>query len=344
MKTLRTTRLVHALSLTVTAWLLVPFLGTTADAQPRSNERGSVLVFPLYDARDHASTVITVSNTGTSTTVCPNGVAEGDVALHYQYFDETFLEFDRFELLTPGDQLSVLVDDHGVGELRRGWLVVTALDAPPSANQYSAIDYDFLVGSALVVEADRDTAWAYRPHAFAAVGDPADACQRPLTDADVDGAVDFDGIEYEMFPAEIVVDSFFEEGRFRNSIALMSTTPFGTTIEVEARVRNNQGLETVSTAIVTGGFQVSALSDLAPAAGNLQGDSAELGAPGFELGWARLRGLRTFGPGGQPIEGAVPPILAVFRESLGMRAVTSTRTLTPVGTLDGLEVGVGNGL
>ena len=182
---------------------------TTAQAQPRHLQPGSLLIYPFYDSSPGAGTIISVTNTNSDRTFCPNeDFRAGDVVLHYVYIDgATWREFDRFEPLTPGDTLSVLADSHNP-EMDRGFLTVKALD-PVTLD---AIDFDYLIGDAIVVQSDFNFLWGYTPYSFRGLADDntQQDCNRITTDDDQDGKADFDGTEYDMFPSELFVDSFLD--------------------------------------------------------------------------------------------------------------------------------------
>ena len=166
-----------------------------ASAQAAHARPGSALVFPVYDSRPHAGTVITVTNTNSSRLSCPNQFRKGDVCVHYTYFDsDDCLELDKTVCLTPGDTITLLADAHNP-EGTVGWLWVEAQDP----ETFEAITYNYLVGSAILVWADqsggqdRDFLWSYTPYSFRAlvtdcstepVDDEASRCGFCFTDVD----------------------------------------------------------------------------------------------------------------------------------------------------------------
>lgn len=316
-----------------------------AAAQPQNQEPASCLLFPLFDSRDGATTVITVTNTNTSREDCGDGREAGDVLLHYQYIDSiAYVEFDRFEIMSPGDTLSVLSDFHNP-EGGSGHLFVTAEFLVEGGSTY-ATSFDAIVGSAVVVDATRDSVYRYTPYAFQAIPVPEDPCGRPQTDADLDGAIDFDGIEYTRFPRELILDSFFEErGRFENELVIVTTVPAHYTAEVDFSILNNDG--DLSTGVVS---IISAwrgrLSDLSPAVGDLRGTPLP-DLPSVETGWLSLSGRRFLDLSGRPVLDAnggiaIPPIVALYAERISGTDLSSGRILAQRGNLDGLELQPGN--
>jgi len=215
-------------------------------AQPAHARPGSALMFPVYDSRPSAGTLITVTNTNSSRVSCGNQYTKGDVCVHYVYFDsEQCLEFDKTECLTPGDTLTLLADKHNP-EGTIGWLWVEARD--PETGE--AIDYDYLTGSAILVYADgddQDFLWSYVPYTFRAQRPdcgPQSDCGYCYTDvAPANGSADFNGAEYDKFPDTLYLDNFFaEEGTpdVSNGLYLMIPDGIGgQTFKLDIRTWDN---------------------------------------------------------------------------------------------------------
>jgi hypothetical protein len=231
------------------AALTVAALATPALAQsdgPRHLVPGSVMIFPVFDARDGFDTVITVTNTNTDRRVADNRFRYGDVSVHFVYVDgETWLEFDVDEPLTPGDTFSTLASAHAIDNMQ-GWLWVEARD--PERPE-CPIDFDFLIGSAILTSLDFNLEWEYAPYTFRGLPDErAEAGQFGYSgngwafiedcdeDPDTDVTLDFDGIEYDYFPRYIYIDQYFGEGTapelpsatFANAAYILSTEMEGT--------------------------------------------------------------------------------------------------------------------
>jgi len=323
--------------------LLAIVLAPVASAQPVHLQPGSVLVYPLFDSSPGAGTVVCVTNTNDDNTFCPDqDFRGGDVLVHYQYIDGIdWREFDRFELLTPGDTLCVIVDDHNP-EGNVGFLVVSATDPSDMSKK---IDFDMLIGSAIVVQSDLNFLWSYTPYSFlgGAVGGAPTPCARAATDADADLALDFDGIEYSLFPREIFVDSFFEEtGNFANALTLLTTTGPDFQAEVAFLFWNNIEQKFSRTFRFTC-WHTSPLSEISQIVTDLGGDDEETGRPDTETGWASIRGTRTLDLAGNPVPGQIPPVLGVFNQMVTSTDFSAGHALHYTGSLDGLEVLAGNG-
>ncbi len=243
-------RLRKGLALVFTAMLLVnmsavPTLADESDPTIHAVP-ASVMIYPLFDAQDDTATYISVTNTNSSRSSCNSPTLEGDVCLHYIYINKDPLdadddcdEFDRFECLTPGDTLTVDVSAHNP-ERQQGWLWVEARDP----QTFEPIDFDYLIGSAIIVEATTDFAWSYTPYAFKGKRetncDGQSICGYYFTDCDHEGDADFNGNEYEYFPNDILLDQFFAEGHrnINSQITLMSVKQNGDT-NVSAFIWNN---------------------------------------------------------------------------------------------------------
>ncbi len=322
---------------------------TTAQAQPKHLQPGSLLIFPYYNSAPGAGTVISVTNTNDDREYCPDeDFRAGDVVLHYVYINgDTWREFDRFEPLTPGDTLSVLADSHNP-EADKGFLTVKALD-PVTLD---AIDFDYLIGDAIVVQSEFNFLWGYTPYSFLAGDDveTQEGCSRLFTDIDLgddDGFADFDGLEYSQFPEKLFIDSFFEErGSFGNLLVLLSTAGQDYENEINFLIWNNRE-QKFSRNFKFVCWAERTLRQISQVAGRLNGDPDELGRPPVQTGWASITPFRVFDGAGNPVtdpEGAdpeapvVPPILGVFMQSITGSNFSVGHALHFTGAMDGLDL------
>ena len=325
--------------------LVAVFPAFGVGAPPSTFEPASVLIFPLYDAGPASQTAITVTNTCLSDDECPGdpGPLEGEVLAAFVYVDpERNVVFERPELLTPRDTLTVFASQHNP-EARRGYVLVIARNPSTFPDAGENVAFDWLVGSALVAQADRDAVWSYRACPFLAADGVDDLCDRRVTDLDGDGAPDFDGIEYVGFPREVIVPAFFEEsGPFENSLVLVSTLPSDRRPEIRYELRNNRGILWADDVVLDENWWLGSLAEIAPQATDVGGDVIELGRPPVVTGWLTLYGRRAFDPSGNPDENLVPPILGVFRERVRSRGFETGHALVGRGEMDGLEGPFGN--
>jgi len=331
------------------AALLAP--ASLASAQPLHLEPASVLVFPLFDSTPGSGTVICVTNTNDSRVYCPDSdFRAGDIVLHYVYVDgASCLEFDRYETLTPGDTFCILADLHNPEETA-GFLVVAAVD-PEDWERY--VDYDWLIGSALVVQSDLNFLWAYTPYAFEGMPDNpfmAAPCDRLSPDevGDDDGGLDFDGIEYSLFPSRLFLDAFFEEkSPFDNRLTLMATTGQDYIAEVTFLFWNNIEVKFSKTFKFTCWWE-GALGDISNVVKDLNGDETELGHGAVETGWAAIVPNRVLDLAGNPVlnnHGDVvrPPLLGTYAHFVTSSDFAAGHALHYQGSMDGLELLHGNG-
>jgi HYR domain-containing protein len=288
---------------TSTCSFRVTIVGSTASSLPTAvvGQPASALVFPLFDSRPGRGTVITVTNTNDSHIICGRSFfTQGDVRLVFTYFgfDESrqfCREFNTSHFLTPGDTLTVIADqDDPEGEI--GWLWVEARD--PETGE--AIEFDHLIGSAIVVDTgleflDQYLAYGFRSYASDLYG-TTDRCGRAFTDVDGDGQADFDGVEYDFWPQRLLLDQFFQEGDgtqgFANELTLAScdVDPFddhGTNVSIHPW---NNRERRFSVSLNFECFFHAPLSSISGVFGRLLGDLNELVKDGHHLqtGWVEF--------------------------------------------------------
>ncbi len=292
-----------ALAMSVSIGWMTP----EASAQPLHAEPGSVLIFPLFDSTAGNNTLLTVTNINEDERVCLpfNGFRKGDIQLHYVYFSDVWAQSDTDENLTPADTLTVLARGHNPNQ-ENGFLVVEARD--PETNFPSTFNY--LLGSAIVVNSEFDFQWSYTPYAFESLGRGGAPCQNILEqpgDPTFD-TLDFDGIEYSAFPSTLYLDHFFGEGEarpgvtFSNMLYLLSTDPGGplpeemTNVDVQGYNNNERGF---SRSFRFNCYTVTTLNDITNAASQAalatDGNPDELG--GISSGWLRMSTRNSTGHG-----------------------------------------------
>jgi len=299
-------QLIHRLSRALAAAaLLAP--AALADA-PRP---ASVLVYPAVSSKAGTFTMVAVTNTSlsTSTQALFRYVERvPDPSSPFKAHD--CVELYRSEHLTPADTVSVLTACHA-GLDREGYLLVSAKD--PNTGQNVA--HDRLVGSALIVTVGGGGAfsYSYTPAPFEAVGPEGSP-----TDADFDGRLDFDGVEYEMLPDYLHLDSFL--GNVNSRIAMLSLSgDRNATVSVQILAWNDDEFALSATLGFRCWFQVP-LTDVAVAfsnnflANNTPDDEAEVDLDcdnlnDLESGWARFDASFASGPFGSIPN---PPLLGVI--------------------------------
>jgi hypothetical protein len=206
--------------------------------------------------------------------------------------------FDRVEVLTPADTLTVLTECHnlGIGPRQQGYLVIVAEDPTQFARPWA---HDHLLGSALILGS---TGFAYMLEAlaFRSPAPPGSA-----TDVDGDQQLDFNGIEYDMLPDRLFVDSFLAPAE--SQLTLLSATGAPMDLHtVHFSVWNDYELPLSATLVFRCWFEAP-LSRISPLFGEaflvgLPNDPNELdtdcdGIDDIEAGWCVVQsgGVRTAG-------------------------------------------------
>jgi hypothetical protein len=277
-----------------------------------------VLVFPVHRSGSTFVTIVSVTNTCTLP-MTPVSFG-GATTVHYEYVNTVpnpmdpqiplnCIIFDRYEFLTPADTFSVLTSCHNaVGFAgQEGFLVVSAqnpalFDVP--------WDFDHLIGSELVVNASGGM--------YAVSALPFKALTQPFwpTDVNLNGALNFDGVEYEAIPDVLYIDNFIALAG--SQLALLSLTGGPMTTNVLYFDVWNDNEFPMSTTKVMGCWFDQPLVNVSPLfaesflKNNTPHDPNELdltcsGVGGIETGWARIESLGVFLSGGIQVspDGAV---------------------------------------
>jgi hypothetical protein len=193
-------------------------LSASASAGNGSPEPGSVLVFPLIEGGNGATTLVTVTNSNPDMTEVGN-LPAGTVDVHYVYINGDPLngifycgESNRARRLTPNDTLTVssALDNTSFA---RGWLYVFAKS--PTTGQ--AIAWNWLIGHATVITAVPES-YSYAPYVFRTGNRLA---QGMATDMDGDGQRDLNGSEYERVVDTLLVPQFFGETADRHAYLVL---------------------------------------------------------------------------------------------------------------------------
>jgi hypothetical protein len=247
----------------------------------------SLLIYPEFDNRDGIISILTVTNTG-----------DLDVDAHFVYRDEEDCqEFDRTEMLTGYDTLTLITNDHNPGQ-DRGYVYVYAL-CPASGE---AVAYNHLIGNLMVVDGLDAFSCSMNPWSVLGVGyAPDPECPSMwLTDADGDGRLDLDteAGEYENAPDEILIPRFFGQTPDRKSdlivIDLTGGPAFTTVLDFEIFNDNEEAFsaehsfncwDRISLSDLSGVFDQDFL------AGGTNHDPGEImGQNTTEAGWMRIDG------------------------------------------------------
>lgn len=272
-------------------------------------EPASVLIYPRTALPGPGSFVgMSVTNVNLAPGGAKGGGATG-VRFDYVHAGEAGCTVaERHVGLTPGDTATRLVHCHDGPGPSAGYLVVVAETPGPAwLGGGDAWVHDHLIGSEFVVEGN--LVYALPALAFRARGK-----EHSLTDADGDGRVDFDGIEYEELPDELYLDSFLASDLAR--IALLDLSgESGATVFVDFVLWNDNEAPLAATTTFECWMErrlvdVSPIFDAANLSMNTPHDPTETdvdcdGVGDLETGWVRIRGDLALSPGGVAPDPAV---------------------------------------
>ncbi len=191
------------LSPLVAALVLPALLSGSAHAELQTP--GSVLVFPLADARATTTSILTLTNVRPS----------GNVALYVEVaFHVDCLETNRMYSLASGDTLSVPMF-HAFPASGQGFVRAHALDA-----MYRPVSANHLVGSMLILDGAAGLEFQVPAVSFASpLSDGA------LTDLDGDGNRDLNGSEYAKVADELLFPRFLgQSSTFVSHLVLVNLT------------------------------------------------------------------------------------------------------------------------
>jgi len=194
-------------------------------------------------------------------------------------------EFDRFEDLTPNDTLTLVTQIHNPG-LEQGFLQVVAVD-----EMNNPIGFDYLIGNSLVIDGFDVLDYSINPVDYRAAVPHGIA-----TDADGDGILDLNGIEYEQTAGRILIPHFFGQNsqtaaelllislaggrKFDTTVDFLVTNDNEVTFSAEHTFRcwDKVSLQSISTLFSNDFLQ------------NYSGDDDQESIGGLESGWMQLDG------------------------------------------------------
>jgi hypothetical protein len=241
---------------------------------------GSLLLYPEFDNRNGAATIITVTNNSRTQSVWVELI----------FIDEdTCLEFNRLVHLTPNDTYTAYTNTLNPGS-ERGYLYVFAKGGN---GQSPPITFNHLIGQIYVLDALGPEGYAVNAVAFKGIGPKG-----TLTDVDMDGHRDLNGIEYEQAPDELLVPRFLGQSEEIVSelvlVALSGGMQFTTQVNFLVYNDNEQQFSAQHTFHC---WDKRPLQQLSGSFGNAflidstQNDPFEIGGwPGQEAGWFKVDG------------------------------------------------------
>lgn len=262
----------------------VAFAALAACAQRAAadlQQPGSLLLFQEFDNRPGITTLFTVTNSNTT----------DEVYVQFQYVESVLCaEFNRTELLTPNDTLTLLTDFQNPLQ-ERGYAFAFARTPGPAGQ---AIAFDHLIGATLVIDGFANADYSVNPVVFRC----ENVAQGAPTDLDGDGERDLDGLEYSRGPDELLFPRFLgQEPEILVSELLLIDLSGGNGFRTRVHVRFfNDNEEAFSVMHEFSCWARVPLANLSSGFLNtfLQGTNHDpdevVGAPGRESGWLRVDG------------------------------------------------------
>jgi hypothetical protein len=290
----------------------------------------SLLVFPEFDSRQLATTLITVTNTSTDFAPVGNLFA-GTVDVEYVYIGKldalgqpiSCLETNLTRRLSPNDTLTVVARTQNPNQ-QLGYLYVFAKS--PTTGQ--AIVFNHLIGSALILDDFVGADYSFEPYAYLGLG-----TEGSPTDADGDGVRDLNNIEYSCAPDQLLFPRFLGQSAnnapdpefgaglagLQSDLVLLNLSggkDFDAIVDI-LLYNDNEEVFSAQTSFVC--WTRRRLLDINSAFSQAflvttnHDQNEVLGAPSLETGWFRLNG-RIASSSAAVVED--PAILALLIESL----------------------------
>jgi hypothetical protein len=304
-------------------------LGTASEALANGRNPASLLLFPEFDNTINDLTLLTVTNTNTG--VNPDG-SNGTVIVEFVYIGKfnlqhqviNCLEFDRPEILTANDTISVITKVHNPQQ-EQGFVYAFAKDLVTG----KAKVFNFLIGNVLTLESITQLEYSMNPVAFKGIGNGSGN-----TDLNNNGLLDLDGMEYESVPDQILIPRFIGvDGVHYNSelilIGLTGGALFQTIVDFLIFNDNEEAFSAqftfqcwnrVPLIQINGVFTQQFLKSTNNAPNEI------IGAPQVEAGWMKLNGHTAFSTHAQFND---PAIYAVLIEKIGLIAAADLPFETP---------------
>lgn len=311
-------------------------LGTATQAHAGGRVPGSLLLFPEFDNRSANLTLLTVTNTNPGGGAPTNPSAEdGTVKVEFIYIGKfghssngnpppvlNCSEFNRTELLTANDTISLLTSAHNPNQ-EQGFVYAFAKHKTTNL----PISFNFLIGNVLTLEGLDEIEYSMNPVAFNGIpGNTATSYGLTNIDSAVangpgDTVRDLDGFEYEKVPGEILIPRFIgsgghngnSSGQFESELILIGLSggrDFQTIVDFLIYNDNEEVFsaqfqfkcwDRVPIDQINGVFTQNFLKNNTNHALN-----EIVGAPDVEAGWIHIQGNSAFSSVEQ-ISGSTPP-------------------------------------
>lgn len=196
-------------------------LGMASEAVAGGRNAGSLLLYPEFDNRVGDVSVLTITNVSDENSVDVEFVYIGRYGLGEN--EVLCAEFNREEVLTPNDTLTLLTDVHNP-QMEQGFVYAFARDGVANP-----VLHNGLIGNIMTFQgfSTSGASVEYSINAVSYAGvDPTD---------NGNGLRDLDGVEYEVSPGEIQIPRFFgQAGMFQSDLILIGLSggaKFDTTVD-----------------------------------------------------------------------------------------------------------------
>ena len=174
-------------------------------------EPGSLLIYAEFDNRMGNVSVLTLTNVASS---------GADARVEFVYIDkDDCSEFNRQEILTPNDTITLLTDVHNPQD-EQGYVYAFARSGS------TPIVWNNLIGNTLIIDGFLTYEYSTNAVTFLGIGSATGEVQADgtPTDLDGDGNRDLDGQEYAQAPDELLVPRFLGQSDETDSDELYITS------------------------------------------------------------------------------------------------------------------------
>jgi len=283
-------------------------LGMASDAFAGGRNPGSLLLVPEFDNRDGTVTILTVTNTSADDEVDIEYVYQGRYSAHNHGHELFCEEFNRTETLTPNDTLTLITNAHNP-QHEQGYVYIFAKEAGVGSV------HNYLIGQVMTVDGIEAFEYALNCVSYAA----------EAGDANADGLLALDGVEYEQSVDEILIPRFFGQrnGMIESDLIFIGLTggaAFETTVDFLIYNDNEEVFSSEYTFYCWDRVQllrISGIFDNEFLHNYTNDDMNELmGASNYETGWFRMDGALA---NSSATTLASPAIYAVLVEKIGNR-------------------------
>ena len=282
---------------------------TVGSCPPPCREPASLLIYPEFNNLDGVVSVLTITNTNRFESIDAK----------FEYVDrETCQAFDRRELLTENDKLTLITNYHNP-QHERGYVYVYA----ECVDGNDPVVFNHLIGNLMIVDGIEGLAYSVNPFCHKGVGLPGvyASCGLLKTDLDDDGIRDLDELEYDPVADQMLVPRFLgQTEQFQSELILIGMSGGSKFTTIVDLTIYNDNQEAFSAGYEFYCWTRAPLLDISQVFSRnflvtTTHDPREiLGQDGEEAGWFRVNGASAFSTQHTIID---PAVYAVLVESVG---------------------------